>query len=161
MRTLFYNAYILPHLDYCCTIWGNSSAASMESMIKFQKRAARLILDKDLETPSAELFAELKWLTFPERVKFQKAVMMFKTMNNLNPPYIKNLFKFKNEIHDRSLRSASDNMLYVPKPKCELYRNSLAYSGSKIWNSIPQDVKNSSSVAIFKNRYLDWVKCRY
>ena len=61
----------------------------MDSLIKFQKRAAILILDKDLETPSAELFAELKWLTFPERVKFQKAVMMFKTMNNLNPPYTK------------------------------------------------------------------------
>ena len=158
VRKIFFNAYILPHLDYCCTIWGNSSADSMDSLIKFQKRAARLILDKDLETPSAELFAELKWLTFPERVKFQKAVMMFKTMNNLNPPYIKNLFKFTNEIHDRCLRSASDNLLYIPKPNCELYRNSLAYSGSKIWNSIPQDVKNSDSVAIFKNRYLDWIK---
>ena len=158
VRKIFFNAYILPHLDYCCTIWGNSSADSMDSLIKFQKRAARLILDKDLETPSAELFAERKWLTFPERVKFQKAVMMFKTMNNLNPPYIKNLFKFTNEIHDRCLRSASDNLLYIPKPNCELYRNSLAYSGSKIRNSIPQDVKNSDSVAIFKNRYLDWIK---
>ena len=130
----------------------------MESMIKFQKRAARLILDKNLETLSAKLFAELKWLTFPERVKFQKAVMMFKTMNNLNPPFIKNLFKFTNEIHDRCLRSASENLLYVSKPNCELYRNSLPYSGSKIWNSIPQDAKNSESVAIFKNRYLDWIK---
>ena len=130
----------------------------MEFMIKFQKRAVRLILDKDLETPSADLFVELKWLTFPERVKFRKAVMMFKTMNNLNPPYIKNLFKFTNEIHDRCLRSASDNLHYIPKPKCELDRNSLAYSGSKIWNSIPEDVKNSDSVAIFKNRYFDWIK---
>ena len=23
-RKLFYNAYILPHLDYCCSIWGNA-----------------------------------------------------------------------------------------------------------------------------------------
>ena len=59
VRKIFFNAYILPHLDYCCIIWGNSSADSMDSLIKFQKRAARLILDKDLETPSAELFAEL------------------------------------------------------------------------------------------------------
>ena len=130
----------------------------MDSMIKFQKRAARLILDKDFETPSAESFAELKWLTFPERVRFQKAVMMFKTMNNLNPPYIRDLFKFTNEIHNHCLRSASDNLLYVPKPNCELYRSSLAYSGSKIWNSIPQDVKNSYSVATFKNRYMDRIK---
>ena len=43
VHTLFHNAYILPHLDNCCAIWGNSSADSLDSMIKFQKRAARLI----------------------------------------------------------------------------------------------------------------------
>ena len=75
VRKIFFNARILPHLDYCCTIWGNSSADSMDSLITFQKRAARLILDKDLQTPSAELFAELKWLTFPERIKFQKRLL--------------------------------------------------------------------------------------
>ena len=31
---LFYNAYILPHLDYCCTIWGNTTADSINAMIK-------------------------------------------------------------------------------------------------------------------------------
>ena len=23
-KVTFYNAYILPHFDYCCTIWGNN-----------------------------------------------------------------------------------------------------------------------------------------
>ena len=130
----------------------------MDSLIKFQKRAARLMLDKDLDTPTAELFAELKWLTFPERVKFQKAVMMYETMNNLIPPYIKDLFQYTNTIHDHCLRSTADNLLYVSQPNCEFYRTSLAYSGSKIWNSIPQDVKNSDSVVQFKDRYLLWIE---
>ena len=29
-RTLFYNAYILPHLDYCCVIWGNCSRSLVD-----------------------------------------------------------------------------------------------------------------------------------
>jgi len=29
-RKLFYNAYILPHLDYCCVIWGNCSRSLEE-----------------------------------------------------------------------------------------------------------------------------------
>ena len=78
IRKLFYNAYILPHLDYCCTIWGNTTSDSINAVVKFQKRAARLILDRDFDAPSAELFAELNWMIFPERVKFQKAIMMFK-----------------------------------------------------------------------------------
>ena len=51
IRKLFYNAYILHHLDYCCTIWGNTTADSINAVVKFQKRAARLILDRDFDAP--------------------------------------------------------------------------------------------------------------
>ena len=45
-KILFYNAYILPHLDYCCSIWGDCSKYLLESLLKLQKRAARIILDE-------------------------------------------------------------------------------------------------------------------
>ena len=53
-------------MDYCCTVWGNINCRLTDSMVKFQKRAARIILDKSIETPSADMFAELNWMTFPE-----------------------------------------------------------------------------------------------
>ena len=156
-RKLFFNAYILPHLDYCCSIWGNANSELMNTVIKFQKRAARSILDKPIETPSIELFSELKWMMFPERVMYQKAILMYKIMHDLTPPYLANIFKLSKEVHDRTLRSTSENLLYVPKPNIELYRNSLAYSGSKIWNSIPDRLRNATSLQQFRNGYLDWL----
>ena len=74
-RKLFFNAYILPHTDYCCTVWGNTNSNLTNSKIQFQKSAARIILDKNIDTPSSELFAELNWLKFPDRVGYQKAVV--------------------------------------------------------------------------------------
>mgnify|MGYP000435174630 FL=1 len=50
-----------------------------EKLVKHQKRAARVILDCDFNTPSCMMFSELKWMTFPERVLYQKAIQMFKT----------------------------------------------------------------------------------
>jgi len=67
---LFYNSYILPHLELCCIIWGNCSSTLEEKLVKFQKRA-RVILDCDFYTPSSKLFKELYWQTFPERVTYQ------------------------------------------------------------------------------------------
>lgn len=156
IRKLFYNAYILPHLDYCCTIWGNANSELMDSVVKFQKRAARSILDKPFETPSSEMFAQLHWMTFPNRVVYQKAVLMYKIRHNLAPSYLSDLFRFTGEIHDRVLRSTSENLLYIPKPNNELYRSTLAYSGSKLWNSIPEEIKLSTSVQQFKCKYLEW-----
>ena len=114
-RKLFYNAYILPHLDYCCSIWGNANSELINSVVKFQKRPARSILDKPLETQSIELFTELKWMMLPERVVYQKAILMYKVMHNLTPPYLTIIFKFSSEVHDRSLRSTSENLLYISR----------------------------------------------
>ena len=36
-RNLFYNAYILPHFDLCCIIWGNCNTAHEDSLVRFQK----------------------------------------------------------------------------------------------------------------------------
>ena len=155
-RKLFFNAYILPHLDYCCTVWGNINTSQTESMIKLQKRAARIIFDKGIDTSSKEMFKQLSWMEFPERVTFQIAVMMYKIFNNLTPSYLPNHFKFTSEMHQRSLRSTTENLLYIPKPNTELYHNSLAYSGSKIWNAISEHIKQCASVENFKKAYLRW-----
>lgn len=129
----------------------------MNSVVKFQKRAARSILDKPVETPSNEMFAQLKWMTFPDRVNYQKAILVYKIMHDLTPSYLQNLFQFTSEIHTRTLRSTAENLLYIPKPNCEIYRNTLAYSGSKIWNAIPESIKVSNSLPQFKQRYIKWL----
>ena len=133
IRKLFYNAYVLLYLDYCCTIWRNANNEFLNTVIKFQKCAARSILDKPIDIPSSEMFAELNCLTYPERVNYQKAVLMFIIMHGLTPSYLHNLFQFTSEIHNRSLRSISEDLLYIPKPKLEIYRNTPTYSVSKIW----------------------------
>ena len=42
-RKLFFNANILPHMDYCSVIWGSSP--HVKKITLAQKRAARVILD--------------------------------------------------------------------------------------------------------------------
>ena len=81
---------MLSCLDYCCTVWGNSSNELISDCIKFQKRAARIILDKTYETPSEDLFKKLNWMKFDERIKYKKAIIMFNSVNDVSyPQYMK------------------------------------------------------------------------
>ena len=89
-RILFYNSYHLPHLDFCWIIWRNCSSTLEDKLVKFQKRAARVILDCDFYTPSSELFKELNCQTFPERITYQKASLMYRIIKNICPDYLKN-----------------------------------------------------------------------
>ncbi|XP_053400822.1 uncharacterized protein LOC128557467 [Mercenaria mercenaria] len=155
-RKLFYNAYILPHLDYCSTIWGNCNSQLQNDLIKFQKRAARILLDKPFDTPSNELFKELHWMTFPERVDYKKAVTVYKALQTESqncPDYLKNKFKY---VNNNKLRSSQQQLLYIPKPNLEFFRKSLNYSGPKLWNDIPLHVRSSASSTEFKRRYIQW-----
>ena len=152
---MFFNAYILPHLDYCCTIWGNCSEYLLNSIHKFQKRAARIILDKSYDTPSLELFSELNWMKIHDRILFKKVTFVYKsvTCNNIFPEYLSNILTPTNNTH---LRSHTQHMLQIPKPRLEFYRKSFAYSGPKLWNQIPLDIRQSESLNIFKSAYLKW-----
>ena len=155
-QKLFFNAYGLPHLDNCSTIWGNCNNELLDRIIKLQKRATRFILAKDLCSPSSELFQQLGWVRFDERVQYRKCILMFKSFNNLAPTYLTNKFAYTNDIHNLDLRSVTNQNLYAPKPKLEIYRKSLAYSGPKIWNTLPASVKNAPSLQSFKQLYLRW-----
>ena len=39
-RILFFNFHIKPYLEYCCSIWGSTSQANINIVVKLQKRAA-------------------------------------------------------------------------------------------------------------------------
>ena len=95
----------MPHCDYCCVIWCNCSAYLEDKLTHSKKRAARLILDRDFSTPSAFLFSELKWMPFPDRVIYQKALQMYKTIHGGAPEFLSTPFTFTSEIHSRILRS--------------------------------------------------------
>ena len=56
-----YNSYILPIFDFGCLVWGRCSRGNILRLLKLQKRAARIILNADIMTPSQRMFNELKW----------------------------------------------------------------------------------------------------
>ena len=68
--------------------WGSTSKLNIERLSKLQKRAARIILKADFDTPSSEMFNELGWSTIANRHNYNKAVLTFKALNDLTPEYI-------------------------------------------------------------------------
>ena len=148
-RILYFNSYILPLFDYCCTIWGNCSKKDLERMTRLQKKAARIILGK-YDVASKKLFAELNWLDFANRIKFHKCILIFKILNGLSPPYLQDLFRQIKTSSTYSLRSAEEENLLLPGANLEIFKKSLQFSGVCIWNSLPSHIKKSKSLSTFK-----------
>ncbi len=149
-RIAFCTGYIMPSMDYCSTIWGGTSNTNIAKVERLQKRAARLIFD-DYVSPSRQLFVKLKWLPVANRIEHNKAVLVYKCLNDMMPEYMNNMFTAQTS-SVYSLRSEARGDLYVPKPRIELFKQSLLYSGPKIWNSLPVTVRQTDSLPSFKKR---------
>ncbi len=81
--------------------------------------------------------------------------MMYKSLNGLAPVYMSQIFKYVHESHSRETRTSARSDLYLPSGKHkDIYVNSFAYSGAKIWNDIPRNITNYVSLESFKGAYL-------
>ena len=151
VQKMFYQAYILPILDYGSNTWGTTSTANIERLSKLQKRAARIILKADFMTPSSYMFEQLGWQTIPKRLLYNKSVLVYKALNDLTPTYITNLLTPVSQAHSRSLRSSENGLLSIPRSRSALFDRSFSYSASKLWNVLPLNLRTASSLNEFKS----------
>ena len=85
--------------------------------------------------------------------QFHKAIMMFKIVNGLAPPYLTEMFTSNNALNNYGLRS-SNHDLELPKCRTNYYKNSFAFSGVKVWNALPRYLKEERSLEKFKRGLL-------
>jgi hypothetical protein len=144
MKSMFYNAYILPILDYCCNIWGKPNKSYIKKIYSLQKRTAKIILNKSSRTTSTELFIKLCWMPFDDRVKYHTAIQIYKTLSNMAPPYMCELLTVScNESY--KLRSATHKDLTLKQtPHTKYYKDSFAYyTVSKRYNEAKELLRMS------------------
>ncbi|MCG8113294.1 MAG: reverse transcriptase family protein, partial [Candidatus Thiodiazotropha taylori] len=146
----FYQGYILPLIDYGSITWGSTCGTNVERLLKLQKRAARIILNAGFDTPSVSMFKELGWLSVGGRLKYNKAVLTYKALNDLAPDYIASLLKPMSQAHSLNLRSTENGSLHVPRSRTKLYNGSFSCSAPRLWNSLPHETRNSKSLYSFK-----------
>ena len=156
-RVQFYKSYIQPHIDFCNIVWGSSSESIKSRLFKLQKRVCRIILDYNVDDCDVAM-KSLKIMSIYDRLYLRKAKFMFKVYTNEAPTYISENFTLRNNINTSiNLRSSSSGCFIPPKPRTELFKHSMRYSGCLVWNSLPDEVKSAQTVATFHNRCLKWL----
>ncbi len=89
-----------------------------------------------------------------DHIKYQKAIMGLKSINNLALRYMTYMFKNITETHCRVNTATNRQDLYLPDGKHKvLYTDSFAYSGAIILNNLTPIICNSSNQ--FKSAYLN------
>ena len=98
-------------------------------------------------------------LTVKNLNKFQTLVSMYKNHKKLLPKNFNDYFKHTDTKYN--LRSKQKGFLKIPKKNNKYIEHSLKYRGPKLWNDLPNDIKEAKSLGEFKKILKTILVCSY
>ena len=160
-RRILCSALIQPYLDYCCSSWyGGLSCALRGRLDVLQRKMVRFVQGMDLMSHvGPKELRELSWLLIKDRVMYFRMIHLFRIRHDLAPGYLKSNFTLLNQSHSYSTRGSGHNF-HLSK---EISRSPTAFTflAIKQWNSLPNLIKESSSLVVFKKKLKDFLISSY
>ena len=137
---LVINSFVFSKLQYCSTVWSNTSSSNIDKLQKVQNFAGRIILGLRKYDHISDGLRSLKWLPIREKLILNDATMMHKCINKLVPDYLADMFKSRSQVHNRQTRSSG--ALDIPLCRLSTGQRSFAFRGAKLWNSLNDNIKS-------------------
>ena len=171
-----YYCLIYSHISYGIQAWGAASKESLKKLVTLQKKAIRILSNKQHfqiygETagplPTAEpLFKKLDILTLNDIFQLNVLNFVYSTLSYDSPPIFWDWFTYSHQVHSYSTTSSTviirENYfdvgtvqetytLYIQKAKLEKYgKRMMKILGPLLWNKLPEHLQDSDSLSTFK-----------
>ena len=149
-KEVLINSFVYANFNYCPLIWHFCPAKSVRKIEKIQERALR-ILYNDFENDYEVLLKKSGKCTMEVRRLRTLALEIFKTLQNLNPIFMEEIFQKPKWLTNRP------NNIQVNTHKAVKYGDkSLRTLGPHIWNSLPDHIKRETDYKKFKEYISQW-----
>ena len=125
-----YTGIVEPHFRYCCSVWGCCGLTEINQLQKLQNRAARIVTGSSFDAPGRPLIKKLGWKTIEELIASESNIMVFKSLHELAPPYMCNLFTKTSQVSSRNLRNTATD-LRLPKKNSKIGQKCFSFRGAR------------------------------
>ena len=144
---IIYLVFIRPVLEYCNEIWDNCTHYEKDDLEKIQIEAARIGTGTTKLVSTEHLYSEIGWEKLETRRKNKKVTLLYKMVNDLTLLYLPFLVPSVNETSRYNLRNSND--IRTVNTRTSQYHNSFLPSTIREWNALPEEQRNSLTVASF------------
>ncbi len=146
-----FHAFMTSRLDYCNALLGGCPASSINKLQVVQNAAARVLTRSRKYDHITPILQSLHWLPIKFHISYKILLLAYKALNGLAPAYLTSLLSRYNP--SRSLRSQNSGLLVVPRiAKSTKGGRAFSYLAPKLWNSLPDNVRGSDTLSLFKSR---------
>ncbi len=145
------HAFMTSRLDYCNALLGGCSARLINKLQLVQNAAATVLTRTRKYDHISPVLSTLHWLPIKHRIDFKILLITYKALNGLAPQYLSELLS--HYIPSRPLRSQNSGHLIIPRiSKSTAGGRSFSYLAPKLWNNLPNTVREADTLCQFKSR---------
>ena len=137
-------------IEYCNSLYVNLPKGATEKLQRIMRSAARLISQPTWNASITEVCRDLHWLPVMQRSQFKVLTLVYKALHNEAPSYISEMLQSYQP--KRTLRSTKSNLLVAKKTRVRYGARAFSVSGPSLWNNLPQEIRDSNSLSMFKRR---------
>ena len=146
--------YTLIYLNYAVVVWGNTYPSNLNKLCSLQNKCIRCMFFADSRESSQVFYKLLDILKFDNIVKLSTCILTHKIFNKSS--YIPSLFHDSlttvSSLHKYNTRYASKGNFHRPKVRTNTVKFTFVYAASKLWETVPTNLKRLS-ITNFKKRY--------
>jgi len=136
MIFLLLNALVLPHINYCISTWSSTSPTNSKKFDTLFRQIEKFYpLNRNIN----------------QLIKYNKAVMVFKSMHKLCPSYISDKLQLVQHQHHHRTRASTENDLITTHATNKFASKTFLKTSSRIWNDLPTIIKTTQSLVNFKS----------
>lgn len=137
-----YHSIVGSHLQYGIVNWGNAAAIHLNKLLVAQNRTIRAITNRNkIKTKLLPLYDKLGLLRIDSLYKLEVTKFMYKFLNNNLPEPFSDYYHKVSSVHSLNTRRSASNSFYLPRFKRKGTQNSIKYTGIKIWEELPTEIK--------------------
>ncbi len=145
------HAFMTSRLDYCNALLGGCSARLINKLQMVQNAAARVLTRTRKYDHISPVLSTLHWLPTKHCIDFKILLITYKALNGLAPQYLSELLSHYSP--SRPLRSQNSGHLIIPRiSKSTAGGRSFSYLAPKLWNNLPNTVREADTLCQFKSR---------
>ncbi len=145
------HAFMTSRLDYCNALLGGCSSRLINKLQMVQNAAARVLTRTRKYDHISPVLSTLHWLPTKHRIGFKILLITYKAMNGLAPQYLSELLSHYSP--SRPLHSQNSGHLIIPRiSKSTAGGRSFSYLAPKLWNNLPNTVREADTLCQFKSR---------
>ena len=130
-----------------------------DRLLKLQKKALRAACKTHYLHPSLSLFISTKTLNIFDLFEKNIATFMFNFQNGNVPIVFNQLFRTFESVHNHNTRNKGN--LYISKKRTNTAKQSISYTGSKVWNDLPREIRCSKNKFTFNYKLKEYFLTKY